>query len=78
MCFLRYAEFHKISDDKIVESAPFIDILGVMLEAGVYPLPPMTGAYVVQPGPRTHDGLLLTPQDQNETQKTMELVNHDW
>lgn len=75
MCFLRYAEFHKVSDDKIVESALFIDILGVMLEAGVYPLPAMTGAYVVQPGPRTHDGLLLTPQDPNETQKTIELVN---
>ena len=75
MCFLRYAEFHKISDDKIVESALFIDILGVMLEAEVYPLPAMTGAYVVQPGPRSHDGLLLTPQDANETQKTIELVN---
>ena len=37
MCFLRYAEFHKVSDDKIVESTLFIDILGVMLEAGVYP-----------------------------------------
>ena len=75
MCFLRYAEFHKFDGETIVESAFFMDILGVMKEAGVYPLPPMTGASFVQPGPRTHDGLLYEAQAADETAKTIELVN---
>jgi hypothetical protein len=75
MCFLRYAEFHKFDGETIVESALFIDILGVMKEAGVYPLPPMTGASFVQPGPKTHDGLLFDSQAPDETAKTIDLVN---
>ena len=74
MCFLRYAEFHKFDGETIVESAFFMDVLGVMKEAGVYPLPPMTGASLVQPGPRTHDGLLYEAQAADETAKTIELV----
>jgi hypothetical protein len=75
MCFLPYAEFHKFDGDRITESSFFTDILGVMKEADVYPLPPMTGASFVQPGPRTHDGLLFENQDAGEGQKTEDLVN---
>ena len=35
----------------------------------------MTGASFVQPGPRTHDGLLYEAQAADETAKTIELVN---
>ncbi len=73
---LRYAEFMCVRNGEIVESALFFDLIGLMHEAGVYPLPPMTGSYFVYPGPRTHDGVLITPQDQAETQATIDLINH--
>jgi len=73
--FLRYAEFHCVVDNRITQSAFFCDILGVMQQAGHYPLPPQTGAFIMQPGPRTHDGLLTDAQDNNEGEKTMALVN---
>ena len=75
MCFLRYAEFNRVLDGKIAETAIFQDVISVMRQAGVYPLPPQTGASHIYPGPLTHDGLLLTPQDAGESSKTMDLVH---
>lgn len=75
MAFLRYAEFHRIADGKIAETALFCDILAVMAQAGVDPLPAQTGASFVIPGPRTHDGLLTGLHDPAEGAKTLALVN---
>lgn len=72
---LRYAEFHSVRNGKITESALFLDILYVMKQAGVYPLPPMTGAPDIFPGPRTQDGLKFAPQNELEGKKTLDLVN---
>ena len=75
MAFLRYAEFHRVTDGVIAESAFFCDVISVMQQAGCDPLPQQTGAAIIQPGPRTHDGLLLAPQSPAEGQQTMELLN---
>lgn len=75
LAFLRYAEFHRIDDNKVAESALFCDILSIMHQAGCYPLPPQTGAHIIQPGPRTQDGLLLETQPPEEGKRTMSLVN---
>jgi len=75
MAFLRYAEFHRVADGKIAESAFFCDVISIMQQAGHYPLPPQTGAAFLHPGPRTHDGIVLEPQDPDEGEKTMTLVN---
>ena len=53
----------------------FVDIIGVMMQAGLYPLSPQTGAFLLSPGPRTHDGLRLDPSDPAESAKTLEPVN---
>ncbi|MDC3253381.1 ester cyclase [bacterium] len=76
MAFLRYAEFHRVNKDgKIEETALFCDVLSVMHQAGHYPLPPMTGAAFLYPGPRTHDGLQYDKYDSAEAEKTMEVLN---
>ncbi len=72
---LRYAEFSRVEGGKIVEQAMFFDVLHLMAQAGQYPLPEMTGAALVQPGPRTHDGLLLTDQNSAESAKTLARIN---
>ena len=75
IAFLRYADFNCIKDGKIIRSSFFCDIIGLMHQLGLNPLPLQTGASFVYPGPRTHDGLLIEPQDQQESQKTLKLVN---
>ena len=75
MVFLRYAEFNRIAKGKIAETALFCDIISVMKQVGVNPLPLQTGAEFITPGPRTHDGLLFDEKDHKESQKTLDLVN---
>jgi len=75
MAFLRYAEFHRVADGLIAESAFFCDIINVMQQAGCDPLPQQTGAAIVAPGPRTHDGLLFDSQSPADGDRTMSLVN---
>ena len=75
MAYLRYAEFHNIKDGKIVRSSFFCDIIGVMHQAGINPLPMQTGASVTIPGPRTHDGIQIANQPPRESEKTMAVLN---
>ena len=75
IAMLRYATFHKVVDGKITETAMFFDIPHLMMQAGLNPFPPMTGAQLVQPGPMTHDGVCFEPQDPDEGRKTLDLIN---
>ena len=75
MAFLRYCEFNRVQNGKIAETALFVDILGIMQQVGLNPLPLQTGAALITPGPMTHDGLLFDAQPAHEGDKTLALVN---
>ena len=74
MCFLRYAEFHRIEEGKIARTALFVDIMSVMLQAGLRVFPESTGATVITPGPRTQDGLLFDAYPETQGRATMALI----
>ena len=71
---LRYGEFNHIVDDKIIETAMFIDIPHFMMQAGFNPFPPQTGAHLVQPGPMTHNGLVYQSLPDEEGTKTLNAI----
>ena len=75
MAFLRYAEFNRVENGKIAETAMFFDIIHLMQQVGLNPLPLQTGAHFIQPGPKTHDGLLHGETDPEEGKKTLALIN---
>jgi len=76
IAMLRYAEFNRVLDGKIVETALFCDLIHLMHQAGLKPLPAdQTGAHLVQPGPATHDGLLFDEQDPAKSKATLDLIN---
>ena len=75
IAMLRYAEFNRIIDGKIAETAMYFDIPHLMMQAGLIPFPPQTGEHLVQPGPMTHDGLLFGPQPAAEGEKTRDAIN---
>ena len=75
IAFLRYAEFHRVADGRIAETACYVDLLHIIQQAGLWPLPPQTGAAILTPGPKTHDGLLHGPQDADAGKQTLDLID---
>lgn len=75
IAMIRYAEFHKIEGGKITETALFIDLLHLMAQVGITPISEQTGMHLIQPGPRTHNGLLINEQDIEESKNTLALIN---
>lgn len=75
MAFLRYCEFNKVENGRIVETAMYFDIPHLMMQAGLNPFPPQTAAHLVQPGPLTHDGLLFADAPEAEGQATLAAIN---
>jgi SnoaL-like polyketide cyclase len=72
---LRFVEFNRVENDRIVETAMFVDLLHLMAQADQYPLPPQTGAGLVQPGPMTHQGLMYDLQDPMSGVRTLAAIN---
>ena len=75
MAFLRYCEFHRIADGNIQETAMYFDIPHFMVQAGRDVFPKQTAVNLVQPGPRTHAGLLYGEQLGKEGSITLALIN---
>ena len=75
MVMLRYCEFNRVADNKIIETAMYFDIPHLMMQAGLQPFPPQKGEHMVQPGPMTHDGLLFEPQPSAEGDRTLAAIN---
>ena len=72
---LRFAEFNRVEDGRIAETAMFVDLLHLMAQTGQFPLPPQTGAHLVQPGPLTHDGLMYDLQDPAIGERSLSAIN---
>ena len=75
LVMLRYAEFNCVVDGRIARTGLFCDIIGLMQQVGIQPLPPQTGATLICPGPRGHDGLLFDSTPVDAGVQTLELVN---
>ena len=73
--FLRYAELRRLAaDGRADETLLFVDLLDLMRQAGVWPLPASLGAEMLFPAPATGDGIILTEPDPVESKKTQDLV----
>ena len=76
IAMLRYAEFHRVEGDRIAETAMYFDIPHLMMQVGLQPFPPQTGAHLVQPGPVNHQGLMFDPQPPEEGKKTLAAIDY--
>ena len=72
---LRFVEFNRVEDGRIIETAMFIDIVHLMMQAEQNHLPPQTGAMLVQPGPMTHEGLMYDVQDPAKGVRSLAAIN---
>ena len=75
LTMLRYAEFHKVENGKISETAFYFDIPHLMIQAGYFPFSDQKAAHIIQPGPAPHDALLFSDAAVAESKKTMDAIN---
>jgi predicted ester cyclase len=72
---LRFGEFYRVAEGRIVEIRCLFDILGLAAQAGYRLLPPVPAGGEVATGPRLYNGLSLAPQDPAASAKTLAIVD---
>lgn len=61
---IRWGEFYRLEQGKIVEIYCLLDLVDLMQQAGYQVLPPSRGADSTYPAPRANDGILLEAQNE--------------
>lgn len=75
---VRYAEGHVLREGKIAQSYVFIDFLDLMWQVDYWPIAPSLGREIQWLSPMTHDGVILTPQDNAVSQRTLARIFRMW
>lgn len=75
VAFLRYVEFHRVVDNKIAETACYVDILNLLEQLGRSPIETTTGVPGLSPSPRFNTGLLYDVEPAYEGRTTVELIS---
>ena len=71
---MRYHEFFRLEDDKIVEMQALWDIPQVMMQADAWPMTPALGVEILVPGPASNDGIMTAPYDKEKADASVQLV----
>ncbi len=72
--YVRFGEFYKLRDGKIIDSYVMFDLIDIFRQLNCNPLPRALGIETLCPGPAEQDGLLLALQDRAETDRSLALV----
>ena len=71
---LRFHEFYRLEEGKVVEMQALWDIPELMMQARAWPMVPSLGREWHVPGPATQDGLVHGPRDAARSQASQQLV----
>ena len=71
---LRFGEFYRVEEGRVVEVFAIFDLVDFMRQAGVSPWRPGRGIETLTPGPATRDGVRLNDPDPAESAKSLRLV----
>jgi predicted ester cyclase len=72
--WLRYGAFERIEDGRVAEAYWILDVPGLMMQAGVWPMAPGLGLPLLSPAPASQDGLRSDPGDPGESAASLALV----
>lgn len=72
---LRFHEFYRFEDTKVVEMQALWDIPEVMMQANAWPMSPSLGREWHVPGPATQNGIVDGPYDEQRSNSSRELVS---
>jgi len=71
---MRFHDFYRIEQGKVVDFQSIWDIPELMHQAGVWPLSPQLGRAWYSPAPATQDGLAIQNHDENHAHTSLTLV----
>ncbi|MFY0595587.1 MAG: ester cyclase [Cognatishimia sp.] len=71
---MRFHEFYRFENDKVVEVQAIWDIPDVMMQASSWPLAPSLGREWLVPGPALQNGLVSGPRDDAKSQASCDLI----
>ncbi|AXI41242.1 ester cyclase [Sulfitobacter sp. SK011] len=71
---MRFHEFYRVVDGKIVEMQALWDIPEVMMQAGAWPMVPSLGREWHIPGPASNDGIVPGPYDADQGRATCQHI----
>ncbi len=72
---VRFGEFYRLVDGRVVDCYLLFDVLDVLRQLGLNPMPRARGIEGLVPGPATQDGLMFTRHDAQESRKSADLVD---
>jgi predicted ester cyclase len=72
--FMRYHEYLRFEDGRVVEMEALWDIPQLMVQAGAWPMPPQKGVEWMCPGPSTGAGVIKAPWDARQADAAVQLV----
>ncbi|MCR9135284.1 MAG: ester cyclase [Alphaproteobacteria bacterium] len=72
---MRFHEFYRVEDNRIVEMQALWDIPELMMQAGAWPMAPSLGREWHVPGPAKQDGLVAGTHDDERTAASRKLVS---
>ena len=72
---IRFGEFSQFKDGKFVKTTLQLDLLNLLYQLDALPLKNNSGTNPWVPAPLSDDGVKLTAQNQQESDKSMQLVN---
>lgn len=73
---MRYHEFFRVVENRVVEMHAAWDIPQLMMQADAWPLAPSLGVEWLAPAPATQDGIAERPYDPAKTEASVALVRH--
>jgi predicted ester cyclase len=73
---MRYHEFFRVENNKVVEMQSLRDIPEVMMQARAWPMTPGLGVEWLVPGPATPDGIITTHYDAAQSEQSRNLVHN--
>ena len=71
---MRFHEFYRMQDGRVVEMQALWDIPELMMQARAWPMAPSLGRQWQVPGPATQDGLFQQPHDASRASASLQLV----
>ena len=74
LAFLRFGEFHRVENGKIVETHVYLGFAELIIALGLWPLAQSQGYEGAVPGPATHDGILTDASAPAQSRAAADLV----